>query len=577
MALRINHNIAALNALRNLNETDGELSGSLERLSSGERIVRAADGPATLVISEQMRGQIASIDQAVRNSEASISMVQTAEAALNEVAGLLISMRMLAIHAANEGANDEKMLAADQFEIENALDTIDRIARTSQFGSRVLLDGSNGANGVAVGEGLSFVSAEPLTKSSPADGYEIDVTRPATRAEKMGTRPILLQDLRPSSLNQVVKSFQIMISEGGKNISFSMDNNLDSDNIRKLMAEMDRSPQDYNPEKVVRNLRQTIAESLQRKADRNALDIDIYLQPHPDTGQEVLTVRHRDFGSKPTFFVASTVPGVLAVSDDSFEEATPGRDVEGTMDGKIALGDGEFLHGAESTPVEGLVVRYDAVKQVKQRVPKFVADGPSVRPNPQLREFPDGIPPKPGSRLLGKEEEGDYMVFTWDTPADANAEVDGYVHLSQNSLSFQVGPTRGQQVQLSLIDAKTERLSRGLDNDSGFENLKEIDVTTAEGATDALLLIDAAINEVSTLRATLGAFQKNTLESNLKSLRISHENLSSAESSLRDADMAAEVSQFTRNKIMLGAGMAMLAQANQTPQTVLNLLTNRGG
>jgi len=80
MALRINHNVAALNALRNLKATDEEMSTSLERLSSGQKVNRAADAPATLVISEQMRGQIASIKQAITNSEASISMVQTAEA-----------------------------------------------------------------------------------------------------------------------------------------------------------------------------------------------------------------------------------------------------------------------------------------------------------------------------------------------------------------------------------------------------------------------------------------------------------------------------------------------------------------
>ena len=149
------------------------------------------------------------------------------------------------------------------------------------------------------------------------------------------------------------------------------------------------------------------------------------------------------------------------------------------------------------------------------------------------------------------------------------------MHVTQNSLAFQVGPTRGQQVKISLIDAKTDRLSRGLENVSGFQSLKEINVTTSKGAEDAMLLVDHAITRISELRADLGAFQKNTLQSNANSLRIAEENLISAESSLRDADMAAEVSQFTRNKIMLASGMAMLAQANQTPETVLNLLTNQ--
>jgi flagellin len=177
--------------------------------------------------------------------------------------------------------------------------------------------------------------------------------------------------------------------------------------------------------------------------------------------------------------------------------------------------------------------------------------------------------------LLSKKEEGDEVIFTFEVPADVKETPDGFVHVTQNSLAFQVGPTRGQQVKISLIDAKTDRLSRGLKNESGFESLKEIDVTSSQGAEDSMLMIDSAITQISELRADLGAFQKNTLQSNASSLRIAEENLVSAESSLRDADMAAEVSNFTRNQIMLASGMAMLAQANQTPQSVLQLLGNR--
>ena len=142
MALRINHNIASLNANRNLNLTTTSMEKSMAKLSSGYRINVAADDPAGLVISEQFRAQIAGLDRAIQNSEGSISMVQTAEGALTEINNLLISMRELAIHAANEGFNDVDQLAADQAEIENAINTIDRIAANTQFGTKLLLDGS---------------------------------------------------------------------------------------------------------------------------------------------------------------------------------------------------------------------------------------------------------------------------------------------------------------------------------------------------------------------------------------------------------------------------------------------------
>ncbi|PWB68127.1 flagellin, partial [candidate division GN15 bacterium] len=142
MSLRINHNLAALNGNRNLKLTTEALSKSMQKLSSGFRINQAADDPAGLVISEQFRSQIAGLNRAIQNSEGSISMIQTAEGALTEINNLLISMRELAIHAANEGFNDVDQLAADQAEIANALKTIDRISTNTQFGTKKILDGS---------------------------------------------------------------------------------------------------------------------------------------------------------------------------------------------------------------------------------------------------------------------------------------------------------------------------------------------------------------------------------------------------------------------------------------------------
>ena len=194
MVLRINHNIAALNGERQLVENGIRLKKSLEKLSSGMRINRAADGPAALIISEQMRSQIAGLNQAVDNAETGITMVQTTEAAMTEVTSLLTKIRQLAVHAANQGANDENMLAADQLEMENALDSIDRIAINAQFGTKKLLDGSTGANGVGIGEGLEFISATPATNASPVQGYDVRIFQKGTQARVDG-QAALTQEL----------------------------------------------------------------------------------------------------------------------------------------------------------------------------------------------------------------------------------------------------------------------------------------------------------------------------------------------------------------------------------------------
>jgi len=126
-----------------------------------------------------------------------------------------------------------------------------------------------------------------------------------------------------------------------------------------------------------------------------------------------------------------------------------------------------------------------------------------------------------------------------------------------------------------LPNMNTHTMSRGIINDSGFQSLGELDVTTLQGAQDAILLIDQSIDEVTSQRGKLGAFQKNTLESNLNNLRYSTENLVSAESSLRDVDMAREMSEFTKQQILLSSGVAMLGQANQTPKSVLSLINGQ--
>jgi flagellin len=287
------------------------LTKSLERLSSAQKINRGADGPAALVISEGMRSQIASLHQAADNNESAISLVQTAEGALNEVSKLLVDMRQRAVAAANIGLNDENMVNASQQEIENALDTIDRISTNTQFGSKNLLDGS-GKTAVEVPE---------------------------------------------------------------------------------------------------------------------------------------------------------------AAAEAAAEAASTGKD--------------------------------------------------------------------------------------------------------SKSLAFQIGANRGQMVSIDLPSVATTELAKGVSNQSGFASLADVDVTTGQGAQDAMAVIDTAIEEIAVARGEMGAFQKNTLESNLTSLRIHTENLTAAESSIRDADIAVELAAFTRNQIMTQSATAQLAQANALPNNVMQLLASQ--
>ncbi len=154
-----------------------------------------------------------------------------------------------------------------------------------------------------------------------------------------------------------------------------------------------------------------------------------------------------------------------------------------------------------------------------------------------------------------------------DLDADGGSET---ITNNDNSLVFQIGANVGQTAQISLPNMSASTLGRYL-SDNMFTSLSNIDVTTSQGAQDSQAVIDEAIDQVSVVRGTLGSFQKNTLESNLRNLRIASQNLQASESNIRDTDMAEEMSNFVKNQILLQAGTAMLAHGNQIPQVVLSL------
>ena len=210
--MRINVNTSAVNTHRIMTENSQRQDKNLERLASGLKINRGADGPAQLQVSERLRAQSAGLGQAIDNSENAISVLQTAEAALDEVSRALVNARQLAVHAANEGANDEFMLEADEFEFRNIVDQVNRIAANTQYGKNYLLDGSRAGNGVTTGANLDFVDATEEATSSGLGGYDVTIKTAAKRSELSGTTQ-LTQSIIDSGE-------QITISEGGRTVNF---------------------------------------------------------------------------------------------------------------------------------------------------------------------------------------------------------------------------------------------------------------------------------------------------------------------------------------------------------------------
>jgi flagellin len=719
MSLRINHNLAALNAHRNLVISNDALSKSMQRLSSGFRINQGADDPAGLVISEQFRAQIAGLNRAVQNSEGSINMIQTAEGALTEISNLLISMRELAIHAANDGFNDADQLAADQAEIDNAIQTIDRISTNTQFGTKKLLDGSNAniatitsANSSDVTIRQSFLSTgtHSITATKIADSaatlnttslglslvntdgdpvnlqekiHNIDVLQSSDVAKKV-TDNITLSDAFGNNLILAAAAAQATVSSAAWSAATA--SNVGTYTYTMNYQENGESPtgsQTFAINVELGDNTASVAAKLQ-----SAINLNTALAGKvtaTGTNDAALNIRSANEGAQYSVSVEATTTtateaiGMFGAGDSRGVSANvlnftvnTATNSAATSDVTIAAATYSSLSTLVSAVNTGLTAAFGAVKDdatasdvaasiVNTNQIQFATrdEGSdySIKLNTgaagtgnvlnalgmtvdtmansgndalvsfdnytntisavnygstydvTLKNAADGnisqgtVDMTVGTALNGINTGNlllDVTATKFDVRLDGgpstqvtageysnifNADRTESLQVSYNltsqggtetinnmdrSLVFQIGANVGQTASIGMPNMSASSLGHGLVANM-FANLSQIDVTSVQGAQDAQSVIDAAINQVSTTRGTLGSFQKNTLESNLKNLRIAAQNLTASESQIRDTDIAKEMSEFTKNQILVQAGTAMLAQANQVPQTVLSL------
>ena len=472
MGIVIRNNVQALNAQHNLSRASKAFGRSLERLSTGLRINRGADGPAALVISELQRAQIAGLQTAIDNSQKAVTLVQTAEGALNEINSLLVKIRSLALDSANSGVNNSDALAANQAEISNALSTINRIANNTQFANLKLLDGSAGRTGSTTDTDVTFLRA---TSDTVAGTYAVAISTAGERAK--------------------------VTAGTAQTGNLANDETLTVNGVAiTLSAGMSRA-------------------QVQSRINEFTGQTGVVAEDDPSVADST-RLRTQQFGSAATLSVVSNQAAAATSSGFGTTQLTDtGVDVAGTIGGNAASGSGAVLTGTAGSS-----------KGISIQIAASASDAAA-------------------------------------TVSGAN----GNVTVVNNSLTFQIGPNRNQTVSISIDQMNTTSLGLGVANNQ-FASLSAIDVTSQSKAQDALAVIDQAINEVTTLRGTLGAFQQNTLESTANNLRTTLENSVAAESIIRDTDFAAEIAEFTQNQVLTQAGTSVLQSANQVPQLVLALL-----
>ena len=383
--MRINHNISALNTYRQLVNNNNVTQKSLEKLSSGLRVNRAGDDAAGLAISEKMRGQIKGLDMATKNAQDGISLIQTAEGALNETHSILQRMRELAVQSSSD-TNTDADRAELQKEMNQLIEEIDRISKTTEFNTKKLLNGD-------------------------------------------------------------LKGIQ----------------------------------------------------------------------------SSLLSVKFDEVSSS-TLFTAVAATGASVAKDNTFNfKVTEYDGVNYTIEWSDASGESNTATVASNATsfVIGSATAGTATVTVDLPTTDFMS-------------------------IIG--EEG---TFTSREAVTAGED---------KSLTFHIGSNSSQVMGVAIEDMSSEEL-----------NVNSIDITTSQAAEASISAINHAIEDVSTQRAKLGAFQ-NRLEHTINNLGTSSENLTAAESRIRDVDMAKEMMEFTKTSILSQAATAMLAQANQQPQGVLSLL-----
>jgi len=503
MGLRINTNISAVTALRHLRQSDKAQARSLERLSTGLRINRAADDPSGLVISEILRSQIGSLHQAIENSEFASNLIGTADAALTEVSDLLVSVRGSAIFALNTGGTSPDQVAAEQDAVDAAIASINRISATTRFGSTNLLNGSSAFNVTSKSTEVTELRFRSMSFNSQASAtFEIAVTEQAERARI---------------------NFQL---EGGS---------ASGDQIVRVAGTL--GSQDILITSGVTT--QDVVDMV--NAVRGTTGIFAVLASGTDgspAATDAVALMSEEYGSAERISL-ETVEG------DSIEAGlTLGAIVDLNEGGKIndtGLDIGVSIAGANVSTRGNTITVNSSFLNADIRI----ADGTGVTSSsdPLLFTVADS-----GLRFQLNIE-----------PVETDSVTLGLPNISTGYLGDPVR-TLGSGTEVRTVGGALNSLISGGTND------------LVNNAANAVEILDAAIDDVNSLRGFLGAFASQTLDSNIRSLGIAVENLTASESEIRDLDFAEEVAEFTRSQILFSAGTSVLASANLIPQNVLRLL-----
>ena len=536
----VQHNLQAMNANRMLNVTTGAQSKSTEKLSSGYRINRAADDAAGLTISEKMRKQIKGLDQASTNAQDGVSSVQTAEGALTEVHSMLQRMNELAVQASN-GTNSEDDRQAIQDEISQLTTEIDRVAETTKFNEIYLLKGDKSGttktNTVAAHDaGLAGKLSESVDGKTTFTADALAVGDKVTIAGKEYTLVDSADTADYTDLNGFTAQAGDKLTKDGETYTY-------------------------------------VDAAGTTPAGQTAAAAGWFKDSNTGTGADTVTVAAGDkltrSGKTTTFMgnaAAATTAKTLSEAQAEIKKAAANSKV--TIDGK------EYTVSTKTDlTLAQPIATADDLANMLSSDSNFKIGNDQYYVVPKGSEKDSEITIDDAYKMMAKELETASSIGADEkTKASVKNNGDGTFEITQGkvevkkslSFSLHVGADADATNKINVdIDAMS---AAGL-------GIKGINVKDDSGvaATYAIDAIADAVAKVSSQRSALGAVQ-NRLEHTIDNLDNVVENTTSAESRIRDTDMAEEMVNYSKNNILAQAGQSMLAQANQSTQGVLSLL-----
>jgi len=524
MASVINTNVLSLNSQRNLSKSQSGLATSLQRLSSGLRINSAKDDAAGLAISDRMTSQIKGLNQAGRNANDGISLAQTAEGALSQTTDLLQRMRELSIQSSNS-TNSASDRAALQSEVNQLKQEVDRISSTTEFNGLKLLDGSFTSQSFQVGANANQTINVSVEGSSTTDLQDNQIDAVSTSTATSGTGAVQAATTSGTvGTANGIGTQELTISGGFGKIESPNALTINANDSAFTIAAEITSREDETGVTA-----DAITEVKMSTIASGTISFDLFTGDGSNTDGTKETISAQVTGE------AGSEDYSALVSAINKKSGSTGITAELNTDGK----------SLKLTQADGKDVAIDSLTHSEGD--DTIAVG--------SYKFDDDD---------GNDVDGQSTTLEGDDLAKSSTRITGRIDF-HSSQAYTVSSNKDAD-EGSIFDADAESIQG-----SKAKELSTVDISSAEGAQNAIRIIDASLAQVSGFRGDLGAVQ-NRFDATITSLQATSENLSAARSRILDADFAQETANLTKSQIMVQAGTAMLAQANQVPQGVLSLL-----